>query len=49
MPKIKENKKGKIEIKSITFRIQKSLLDELWSEADQNMESVNRLVSQIIK
>ncbi len=49
MPKIKENKKGKIESESITFRIEKSVLDELWSEADQKMESVNTLVNQIIK
>ncbi len=49
MPKIKDNKKGKIESESITFRIEKSILDELRSEADQKMESVNTLVNQIIK
>ena len=49
MPKIKENKKGKIESESITFRIEKSILNELRSEADQKMESVNTLVNQIIK
>ncbi|MBA3978794.1 MAG: hypothetical protein H0X50_11495 [Nitrosopumilus sp.] len=49
MPKIKEGKKGKIESESITFRIEKSILDELRSEADQKMESVNTLVNQIVK
>ena len=49
MPKIKEGKKGKIESESITFRIEKSILDELRLEADQKMESVNTLVNQIIK
>jgi hypothetical protein len=34
MPKINEGKKGKIESESITFRIEKSILDELRSEAD---------------
>ncbi len=45
MPKIKENKKGKIESESITFRIEKSILGELRSEADQKMESVNTRVN----
>ena len=49
MPKIKEGKKGIIESESITFRIEKSILDEIRSEADQKMESVNTLVNQIIK
>jgi hypothetical protein len=49
MPKIKEDKKGKIESESITFRIERSILGELRSEADQKMESVNTLVNQIIK
>lgn len=49
MPKVKKDRKGKIESESITFRIEKSILDELRSEADQKMESVNTLVNQIIK
>jgi len=45
MPKIKEDKKGKIESESITFRIEKSVLHESRSEADQKMESVNTRVN----
>ncbi len=49
MPKIREYRKGKVSSESITFRIEKSTLDELRLEADQKMESVNTLVNQIIK
>ena len=49
MPKIKDKSKGKIESESITIRIEKSTLDELWQEAGQKMESVNTRVNQIIK
>ncbi len=49
MPKVKKDVKGNIKSESITFRIEKPILDELRSEADQKMESVNTLVNQIIK
>lgn len=49
MPKIRDNKKGQITSESITFRIEKAVLDNLRLEADQKMESVNTLVNQIIK
>ncbi len=49
MLKIKENEKRRTASESITFRIEKSTLDELRLEADQKMESVNTLVNQIIK
>lgn len=49
MPKVKKDRNKKMESESITFRIEKSILDELRIEADQKMESVNTLVNQIIK
>ncbi len=38
MPKIKDKTKGKIDSESITFRIEKSNLEELRQEAAQKME-----------
>lgn len=49
MSKIKNDAKENIKSESITLRIEKLILDELRSEADQRMESVNTLVNQIIK
>jgi len=49
MPKVKKDAKENIQSESMTFRIEKPILDELRSEADQKMESVNTLVNQIIK
>lgn len=49
MPKVKKDTKENIKSESITFRIEKQILDELRAEADQKMESVNTLVNQIIK
>ena len=49
MPKVKRDVKENIQSESMTFRIEKPILDELRSEADQKMESVNTLVNQIIK
>lgn len=49
LQKTKANKKKKSESESITFRIEKSIIDELRIEADQKLESVNTLVNQIIK
>ena len=48
MPKLQNDTKKKIESESITFRIEKPILDELRQEAGQKMESVNTLVNQII-
>jgi len=45
----KDRTKRKTESKSMTFRIEKSILDEIRQEATQKMESVNTLVNQIIK
>ena len=49
MPKLQNDGKKKTESESITFRIEKTVLDELRKEAEQRMESVNTLVNQIIK
>ena len=45
----KDKIKRKTESESITFRLEKSILDELRQEATQKMESINTLVNQIIK
>jgi hypothetical protein len=45
----KDRIKRKSESESITFRLEKSVLDELRQEANQKMESINTLVNQIIK
>lgn len=49
MAKPQNDRKKKTESESITFRIEKPVLDELRQEAGQKMESVNTLVNQIIK
>jgi hypothetical protein len=41
--------KGKVEGESITFRIEKPILDELRKEAQEKLESVNTLANQIFK
>ena len=50
MSKPKATMQRKVEkSESITFRIEKTILNELRKEAGQRMESVNTLVNQIIK
>ena len=50
MLKSKADYKRKSEgTESITFRIGKSILDELRQEADHKLKSINTLVNQIIK
>ena len=45
----KNGNKRKSESESITFRLDRSVLDELRQEATQKMESINTLVNQIVK
>ena len=49
MPKVKADTKDNIESGTITFRIEKSMLDDLRHEAEQTGISTNSLVNQIIK
>jgi hypothetical protein len=49
MPKAKADSKDNIESDTITFRIEKSMLDDLRQESEQTGISVNSLVNQIIK
>ena len=49
MPKVKADSKDNSESDTITFRLEKSILDELRQESEQTGISVNSLVNQIIK
>jgi hypothetical protein len=49
MPKLNRKKGNKIESESITLRVEKDVLSELRSEAEQRMESLNTLSNQILK
>src|SRR4051812_34177446 len=49
MPKAKADIKEDVESGTITFRIEKSMLEDLRQESEQTGISVNSLVNQIIK
>ncbi len=49
MPKLNRKKGNKIESESITLRVEKDVLSELRSEADQRMEILNTLSNQKLK